>query len=64
MSRGAGDEASSTAQALAEGDIVVLAIREKITGSFEGTATELLELLTDAQPPKDWPKTARASEGG
>jgi hypothetical protein len=57
------DQASSTAQSLAEGDIVVLAIREKITESFEGTATELLELLTDDHLPRDWPKTPQGLGG-
>jgi len=57
------DQAGSTAQAVAEGDVVVLAIMDKIDLSFEGTATELLELLTDEHPPKGWPTTPQGMGG-
>jgi hypothetical protein len=63
------EQASRTAETIAEGDSVVIAIREKIKTPWEGTASELLQLLDsdqqarDARTPKDWPATPQGMGG-
>ena len=57
------EQASRTAETVAEGDSVAVAIRETITEPWEGTASELLKLLTAEKPPKDWPTTPQGMGG-
>ena len=40
------EQASRTAETVADGDSVIVAIREQVTQPWEGTASELLKLLT------------------
>jgi hypothetical protein len=51
------EQASRTAETVAEGDSVAVAIRENVTEPWEGTASALLKLLTVEKPPRDWPAT-------
>jgi hypothetical protein len=57
------EQASRTAENVAEGDSVAVAIRETITAMWEGPASELLKLLTPEKPPKDWPTTPQGMGG-
>jgi hypothetical protein len=57
------DQASKTAEQVAEGDSVTIAIRESIDGPWEGTASDLLKLLTAEKPPRDWPATPQGMGG-
>jgi hypothetical protein len=55
------------AQDVVEGDPVALAIRrlltETPTSSWEGTATELLDLITPDHPDRNWPATPQSLSG-
>lgn len=51
------EQASRTAETVAEGDLVVIAIRERVITAWQGTASELLKKLTPEKPPKEWPAT-------
>lgn len=55
--------AGKTAENVAEGDSVSIAIRERITSPWTGTVSELLELLTAERPAKDWPATPQGMGG-
>jgi hypothetical protein len=66
------DQARGTAEAVADSDPVIIAIREHITSKWEGTASALLAMLTDAlappwlpsqRLPKDWPTTPQGMGG-
>ncbi|MGH8775070.1 MAG: ATP-binding protein [Jiangellaceae bacterium] len=57
------EQASRTAETVAEGDSVAIAIRENITDPWEGTASDLLKLLTVEKPPRDWPSTPQGMGG-
>jgi len=57
------DMAGKTAETVAEGDSVAIAIRQHITSLWTGTVSELLELLTTERPPKDWPATPQGMGG-
>jgi hypothetical protein len=57
------DQASKTAEQVAEGDSVTIAIRETMSVPWEGTASELLKLLSPDKPPRDWPVTPQGMGG-
>jgi hypothetical protein len=57
------EQAGSTAEQVADGDSVTVAIREAVVRPWEGTASELLSLLTGEKPPKDWPTTPQGMGG-
>lgn len=57
------EQARTVSEQVAEGDSVAIAIRETITASWEGTASELLKRLTVEKPPKDWPTTPQGMGG-
>ncbi|HET6755941.1 MAG TPA: hypothetical protein VFH23_18530 [Jiangellaceae bacterium] len=57
------EQASRTAETVADGDSVIVAIREQVTQPWDGTASELLKLLTPDKPPKDWPSTPQGMGG-
>jgi hypothetical protein len=57
------EQASKTAETVAESDAVCIAIMATITAPWEGTASELLKLLTEEKPPKDWPANPQAMGG-
>lgn len=57
------EHAGRTAETVAESDSVAIAIRERITVPWQGTASELLTKLTVDKPPKDWPSTPRGMTG-
>jgi len=57
------EQASRTAETVAEGDSVTIAIRENIRSPWEGTASALLKLLTVEKPPRDWPATPQGMGG-
>lgn len=57
------EQAARNAEAVAEGDAVSVAIIETITTPWEGTASDLLQLLTPVKPPKNWPTTPQGMGG-
>jgi len=57
------EQAGKTAQQVAEGDSVAIAIRENITRAWEGTASDLMARLTGDRPAKDWPATPQGMGG-
>jgi hypothetical protein len=57
------DQASKTAEQVAEGDSVTIAVRDTIVAPWEGTASDLLKLLTAEKPPRDWPATPQGMAG-
>lgn len=57
------EQASRTAEIVAESDAVTIAITTTITNAWVGTASELLKLLTDDKPPKEWPATPQGMGG-
>ncbi|HYZ09873.1 MAG TPA: hypothetical protein VE709_15075 [Pseudonocardiaceae bacterium] len=57
------EQAGKTAQQVAEGDSVAIAIRKTIKRKWEGTASDLMALLTPDTPPKDWPATPQGMGG-
>jgi hypothetical protein len=57
------EQASRTAQQVLESDPVAIAIQEHIKAEWEGTASELLKLLTPDKAPKDWPTTPQGMGG-
>jgi hypothetical protein len=57
------DQASRTAETVADSDSVCLAIIAAITAPWEGSAAELLKLLTEEKPPRDWPANPQAMGG-
>ena len=57
------DQASKTAQTVAESDSVTIAIVERVTSAWEGSASELLKRLAIERPPKDWPSTPQGMGG-
>jgi hypothetical protein len=57
------EEASRTAEQVADADSVTLAVRERITEPWAGTASELLGKLHSDHPPRDWPTTPQAMGG-
>jgi hypothetical protein len=57
------EQASRTAENVADSDSVIVGIREQITQPWDGTASELLKLLTPDKPPKDWPSTPQGMGG-
>jgi hypothetical protein len=58
------DLARAVNEAVVDSDSVAVAIRERIRiQPWEGTASELLRLLTPEKPPKDWPTTPQGMGG-
>ena len=57
------EQASRTAETVAEGDSVCIAIVEQITSPWEGSASDLLKLLAVDRPPRDWPSTPQGMGG-
>lgn len=57
------EQASRTAETVAASDSVAIAIIEQITSPWEGTASDLLKLLTVDKPPRDWPSTPQGIGG-
>jgi hypothetical protein len=51
------DQARALSHAVTEADPVAVKIQELITIPWEGTANELLTILTPERPSKEWPKT-------
>jgi hypothetical protein len=51
------DQARALSHTVTEADPVAVKIEELITASWEGTASELLAVLTPERPAKEWPKT-------
>ena len=58
------DQAGQIAEQVADADSVALAIRERVTARWEGTASELLVKLATDHLPTDWPATRRAWAAG
>jgi hypothetical protein len=56
-------QAGDVAEQVADADSVTLAIRERISSPWYGTASELLGKLTAEHPPKDGPSTPQAMGG-
>jgi hypothetical protein len=57
------DQAGQIAEQVADADSVALAIRERVTARWEGTASELLVKLATDHLPKDWPATPQGMGG-
>lgn len=57
------DQAGQIAEQVADADSVALAIRERVTVRWEGTASELLVKLAADHLPKDWPATPQGMGG-
>ena len=57
------EQASRTAETIADSDSVMIAIRKYLTAPWQGTASQLLTVLTIDSPPKDWPTTPQAMGG-
>ncbi|MHB8804609.1 MAG: hypothetical protein ACYC7C_05155 [Coriobacteriia bacterium] len=57
--------ADSVLEEAVESDVVALSVRDFMgrRASWEGTASELLELLTPEQPPRSWPRTPQHLSG-
>jgi len=56
-------QSTRTAEAVAEGDPVTIAIRDRITEPWGGTASDLLKLLTPDKPDREWPRTPQGMGG-
>jgi hypothetical protein len=56
-------QAGQVAEQVADSDSVALAIRERITVPFSGTASQLLGKLAVEHQPKDWPTTPQGMGG-
>ncbi len=57
------EQAGQVAEQVADADSVALAIRDRITTPWEGTAGELLNKLASPTSPKDWPSTPQGMGG-
>ncbi|MDQ3104925.1 MAG: hypothetical protein M3Q87_06840, partial [Actinomycetota bacterium] len=57
------EQASRTAETVAASDSVAIAIVEQISSPWEGSASDLLKLLTVDKPPRDWPSTPSGMGG-
>jgi hypothetical protein len=57
------EQAGQVAEQVADADSVALAIRERITSPFRGTASQLLGKLAAEHPPRDWPTTPQGMGG-
>ncbi|HEY6595937.1 MAG TPA: hypothetical protein VI011_17820 [Asanoa sp.] len=57
------EQAGQVAEQVVEADSVALAVRDRITFPWQGTAGELLDKLAAERPPKDWPTTPQGMGG-
>jgi hypothetical protein len=57
------EQAGQVAEQVVEADSVALAVRARITVSWQGTAGDLLDKLSAERPPKDWPSTPQGMGG-
>jgi hypothetical protein len=57
------EQAGHVAEQVADADSVALAIRDRITAPWTGTATDLLDKLATEHAPKDWPSTPQTMGG-
>jgi hypothetical protein len=53
--------AAATSEHVADSDPVILAIRQRITGPWRGSAADCLKLLTPERPPRGWPDSPQAA---